>query len=196
MPHAHIERKRDLILGHEHAMAQRLAAKVLDKPKPPMWMIFIPVFFVFFAQKMGQYKKGLRNFVDNYQKPRRLALDTAMDLLATGAAFDPQAPVPMLAGVPESARPLFLQWLEIMVEHYRLLLAAQGDSHTILVRGAYRTKADYLLFLNCLHRAENAFNLALLPGMQGDVQDLRAVIDRIDTWGMELCRQDAGTIFP
>jgi hypothetical protein len=196
MPNEHIWKKRDLILDHEQAVAQALAAKVLDKPKPSMWMIFVPVFFVFFAQKMSQYKKGLRNFVLNYQKPRRLALETAMELLATGGAFDPQAPLPMLEGVPASARPLCLKWLETMIEHYRSLLAASGDSHAALVRGAYRTRTDYLLFLNCLHRAENAFNLALLPGMQGDAQDLRAVIDRVDTWGVELRRQDADTIFP
>jgi hypothetical protein len=196
MSDEHVGKKRDLILDYEKALAQALASKVLDKPKPPLWMIFVPVFFVFFAQKMGQYKKGLQDFVDNYLKPRSLALEKAQEALTMGGVFDPQAPLPMLERIPESVRPVCLHWLTIMAEHYGLLLAARGNSHAALVRGSYRTKTDYLLFLNCLHQAENAFNLALLPGMEGDNQDLRAVVDRIDTWSVELRRQDADKIFP
>ena len=47
-----LARKKQIILDHEKQLAQNLALGVLDKPKPPLWMIFVPIFFVFFAQKM------------------------------------------------------------------------------------------------------------------------------------------------
>ncbi len=43
--------KKALILDNENSMARRLAVRVFDKPEPPIWMIFVPIFFVLFAPK-------------------------------------------------------------------------------------------------------------------------------------------------
>ena len=47
-------KKQEQILAREEALANRLALAVLDKPTPPIWMILIPVFFVFYAWKLKQ----------------------------------------------------------------------------------------------------------------------------------------------
>ena len=69
-----ITAKKQDILDHEKKMAHEVALGVLEKPKPPLWMIFVPVFFVFFAQKMRQRSIALsgRNLSVMYLSERVL----------------------------------------------------------------------------------------------------------------------------
>lgn len=188
--------KKQHILEHESKLAHQLAALVLDKPKPPVWMIFIPVFFVFFVQKMNQYKSGLKDFVENYLKSRRRALEAALEAEETGNPTDLNKFTETMGNIPDPAKPLFAEWMGVLIDHYRLLLASQGASHAALVRSGYRNKTNYLLFCNCLNKAENAYSMALLPELDGDNQDLRHVIEKIDACVTDLRRRDADTIFP
>jgi len=184
--------RKQAILSYETTMAQRLAKDVLDKPKPPLWMIFVPIFFVFFAQKMREYSGNLEDFVENYLKVRIMALDEAM-------ADSPEAEQRLLekaGGVPQHAQPLFLAWVSILVDHYKALLAARGETHESLVRTAYRNKTEYLLFCNALNKAENAFNIALLPDIHEEAQAVRQVIDKMHASVTELRRHSADLIFP
>lgn len=188
--------KKQLILDHEIMLAQLLARQVLDKPKPPLWMIFVPVFFVFFIQKMNQYKSGLEDFVENYLKSRRRALEEAVVAQESGIAVDMEALLEQIDTIPPQARPMFAEWMAMLIEHYLLLLTSPGSSHAALVRNAYRNKTNYLLFCNCLNKAENAYNVALLPETQGDSQDIHHIIQKMDICVTNLRRQDAETIFP
>ena len=43
-----LSEKHDLILANEKLLAQKVAADVIDKPQLALWMIVIPVFFVFY----------------------------------------------------------------------------------------------------------------------------------------------------
>jgi len=188
--------KKQHILEHESVLAHQLAAQVLDKPKPPIWMIFVPIFFVFFVQKMNQYKSGLKDFVENYLKSRRLAVEAALEAEETGIPTDLPKLTETLGNIPDQARPLFAAWMEVLIDHYRLLLASQGNSHAALVRAGYRNKTNFLLFCNNLNKAENAYSLALLPKLDGDNKDLHHVIEKIDACVTNLRRHDADTIFP
>jgi hypothetical protein len=190
------DQKKLHILEHESELAQRLAVQVLDKPRPPIWMIFIPIFFVFFVQKMNQYKSGLKDFAHNHLKSRRLALEAALEAEEGGKPADLAKLTERMGNIPAQARPLFAEWMTVLIDHYRLLLASQGSSHAALVRAGYRNKTDYLLFCNSLNKAENAYSRALLPDMDGDNQDLGHVIDKMDACVTNLRRQDADTIFP
>jgi cytochrome P450 len=186
--------KKRLILDHERRMANELATRVLDKPKPPLWMIFVPVFFVFFAQKMKDYAAGLKDFVENYLASRERALEAAMEARQTGQPLNPDA-MASAVDLPDHARPQYAAWMELLVEHYDALLASPGSSLAAMTRSAYRTKTAYLLFCNTLNKIENAFNLALLPEIHGDAQDLRHVIDKMNREITELRRRDADTFF-
>lgn len=193
-PHP-IDTKKRLILEHEKELAAQLSNLVIDKPKPPLWMIFIPIFFVFFAQKMSQYKKSRENFVENHLKSRRIALEAAMEAEETGIPADVEAIVGKVGRIPAEARPSYAEWMTTLIDHYRLLLSARGGSLPELVRSGYGSKTNYLLFCNCLNKAENAFSLALLPAMDGDSQDLRHVIQKMNASLTTLRRQSADTIF-
>lgn len=190
------EQKKQQILDHESQLARQLALQVLEKPKPPIWMIFVPIFFVFFIQKMNQYKSGLTEFVDNYIRSRRHALEAALEAEETGKPANVPGLVEKVGNIPEQAKPFFAEWMAVLVDHYRLLLTSQGNSHSTLVRAGYHNKTNYLLFCNCLNKAENAYSMALLPEMDGDNQDLHHVIKKIDACVTNLRRQDADAIFP
>ena len=47
-----LDLNRDRILAHERSFARHVAGEVVDKPVLAMWMILIPVFFVF----LGRYE--------------------------------------------------------------------------------------------------------------------------------------------
>jgi hypothetical protein len=190
-----LEEKKILVLDNEEALARQMALQVLDKPSPPIWMIFIPVFFVFFAQKMNQYKKGLQDFAEHYMISRRWALDAARDAVASGAELAVDEILTRVKDIPEAARPAYRQWLQLQGEHYRQLLAAPGNSYPALVRAGYRNKANYLLICDRLGKAEDALNRALLPDMEGQHQDVRQIIETMAQASMRLRRQDIEGVF-
>jgi hypothetical protein len=187
--------KRQQILDSEREMARQLALQVFEKPVPPIWMIFIPIFFVFHGWKLKQYTAGLNTFVDNYLVSRRLALDASIEAEQTGEAVDLHSLLEHAGDIPGPARPLFLEWMGLLTTHYRSLLAARGPSHAALVRTCYHNKSNYLLFCNRLNHMEHAFNLAILPQIKGDATDLSDVIAKMNQGSTELRRQEGEAIF-
>jgi hypothetical protein len=188
--------KKQCILDHERTLANKLAVRIFDKPKPPLWMIFVPIFFVFFAQKIRQYQSGLEDFVDNYLKARKLAMEAALECLENDSSPDVDAMLEKAGDVPEHARPEFSHWMHMLVDHYRTLLSGSGSTPEALVRSGYRTKTDYLLLCNALNKAENAFSLALMPDIEGDSQDIGKIIARINESAAALRREEADSIYP
>jgi hypothetical protein len=187
--------KKQIILDYERQFARNLAVRVLDKPKPPLWMIFVPVFFVFFAQKMKRYSSGVEDFVQNYVKPRNLALDAVLDAQDAGTDVDAPGILAKAGAIPERSRPLFLDWMNALTDHYRTLFDARGDTPQALVRSGYRSKTDYLLQCNVLNRAESAFAESLMPGIDGDDRDIRSIVEKMNSCVTDLRRQEADTFF-
>lgn len=190
-----IEDKKNQILDYEKSTASRLARRVIEKPDPSVWMIFMPIFFVFHAWKIKQYSNGLKYFVGNYLISRRRALDTAFEAEQSGVPPDIDQLVEKVDNIPAKVQPFYHNWMTLLVNHYRGLLAAPGDSQQDLKRALYRNKSSYLLFCNQLNKAENAFNIALLPGLEGDQQDLRYILDKIDQGITDLRRKEVNEIF-
>lgn len=190
-----IHEKKNEILTHEGAIARRLARRVFDKPIPPVWMILIPIFFVFHAWKIKQYGNGLKDFAENYMILRRQILD---------AAFESQhgSDVPVIDklkqtidSIPPKARDCFTELTTILADHFTSLLTARGNNYQALVREHYRNKTNYLLFCNQLNKVENSYNLALLPQIEGDNQDLVHVIKKMELGISELRKLQADEIF-
>lgn len=187
--------KQQQILAHEETLARQLALAVLEKPTPPIWMILIPIFFIFFAWKLKQYSRGLEDFSHHYLISRRRALQAAITAEETGKKVDLNALLEAAQAIPEAAKPLYRDWLSLLTDHYRSLLAAHGASHAALVRACYRDKTSYLLCCTSLARAELAFSKALVPEMQGNTDDLRDVIERMEKALAQLHRQESEQIF-
>ncbi|MEE4242516.1 MAG: NF038143 family protein [Desulfopila sp.] len=190
-----LEEKKILILNNEETMAGQLAVRVLDKPQPPIWMILIPIFFVFFAAKMKQYSKGLKEFSKNYMISRVWALDAAHTAVANDKEIEIEKMLQQAEGIPENAMPLYRDWLNMVAEHYYTLLAAHGTNHSALVRAGYRNKSSYLLFCDRLSKAENALNQALLPDIEGELEDVNLIIEKMAKNSSELRRIEVEKIF-
>lgn len=190
-----LEEKRHRILDYETALANRLARKVLEKPTPPIWMILIPIFFVFFAAKLHEYSRGLQSFADHYLVSRRRALDAACEAVLRDCEPDIDGLLARSEAIPETARPLYLEWITLLTSHYRHLLVADGSNVAEMTRGHYRSKTNFLLFTNQLNRAESCFNNALLPSIEGDQQDIHFIAERLQRGTEELRRQEAEILF-
>lgn len=187
--------KREVLIEYERAMARKLALDIFDRPRPQIWMILVPIFLVFFMQKVREYSSGLDDFVDNYMRPRLAALDHAAQLLTAGNNVQGDRMQEMLSQVPENARPLFVDWMDMLTEHYQSLLQADGDDAGTFIRAAYRTKTDYLLWCNALNRVENSYNLALMPDIAGEQEDVGCIVRRMHDSLVRLRRQEADTLY-
>lgn len=190
-----IEDKRTAILEYEESMARQLARRVIDKPIPPVWMILVPVFFVFHAWKIKQYSNGLKDFTEHYLITRRRALDTAYEAELSGEPPDIEQLVEDTQTISASARPPYQYWVSLLTDHYRNLLKARGNSVPDLIRSHYRNKLNYLLFNNQLNQAENDFNITLLPKIEGDRQDIRYVLDKMEKGITDLHRKEVEEVF-
>jgi hypothetical protein len=188
------DEKKQLILANETTMARQLALHVIEKPVPRVWMIFIPVFFVFYFWKLKEYETSLKVFVENHLISRRRTLEAVVAAEESGLPVDIGQLVARI-DIQEETRPLCAEWLTVLAGHFRLLLAAAGDSYPALVRSGYRNKSNYMLFYRKLGKAETAFNMALLPTIDGDSTDLCQVTDMMAEGMNDLRCREADEIF-
>lgn len=190
-----INEKKNLIFEGETTLARQLALHVIEKPVPKVWMIFIPIFFVFYFWKLKQFESGLKDFADNYIIPRRRTLEAVFAAEVGGRPVDIDLLVELMGDLPENTRACCAEWLNVLAGHYQLLLAADGDSYPALVRSGYRTKSNYLLICRQLGKAETAYDMALLPTIEGDSMDLRQVTEAMAEGLNSLRCREAEEIF-
>jgi hypothetical protein len=191
-----LDDKRTLILEYEKSRARELARLVIEKPVPPVWMIFIPVFFIFYAWKIREYSSGLKDFSKHYLVSRNRALDIAYEAEKTGKLEEIDDLAENNYPIPSHARPAYRRWLSLLVDHYRNLLTAGSSSVEGLIRAHYRNKATFMLTNNQLRTAEAAFNSALLPKIEGDSQDIRYVFEKMERSLTDLYRREVDDVFP
>lgn len=191
-----LEEKKQIIFDHEAKMARQLALMILEKPEPPFWASFIPMVFVFYAQKLKQYSSGLNDFADNYLSSRRDAIEAAIFAKTKDSVVNGEKLLEKAGGMPPPAKPLYLKWITLLTNHYLLLLDSQGDCHEELARNGYKNKTNYLSICGCCIEAERAFNLALLPGIDGEAQDIIEVVQKMNICITDLHHHHAEKIFP
>ncbi len=86
--------------------------------------------------------------------------------------------------------------LEVMVNHYTLLLNVRGDSYEALVRSAYGNRqGEFLFFINQLTDAEKNLNKALVPGLRKTSEGVGSTIKKIEKSSEKLRRQEVNVIF-
>jgi hypothetical protein len=177
-----VQTKYDLIRQQEELLAYALAKAVIEKPKASLWIIFLPIFFVFHAQRMQKYKKSVHAFARQFLHTKLLALDAARDEAATGR---PPEGYPGDAAPPGKEnegnariRRNQLREIALLREHYLLLLQSEGETYPELLRGAYGTGGKYRFFLNRLFAAEAAVNAAVLDAHHSTPES-REVVTRM-----------------
>ncbi len=189
------EERKTAILDHERDQARKLASEVIFRPQLSIWMILIPVIFVYYFYRLQRYAQGNRDFIRNYLQPREDALEAACAALAADRNPDIGPLIPRDHLPKEAVKP-YGAWLRLLTEHYTDLLKSEGKGADGCIRKAYGNRTNYLLFLNRLKKAEADLNKALLPNLTAENSDVPETVKQIEECNERLRRQEAGRIFP
>lgn len=189
-----MDKKAQRIREYEERFAHILAIKVIDKPKLSIWMILIPIIFVYFFYQMKQAGDSRKEFAQNYLIPRMRALSEAVTICNTGKDADIDGIAKKL-DLPDAARQQYAGLLKVLVEHYTELLQSDGEDCDALIRAAYKSRMNYLFFIKRLSQAEKKFTSELLPQLSEKNKDINEVISKIDACSEELRRENAEKVF-
>ncbi len=185
----------EIILAHEKHMAHQLALLVIDKPNPPFWMTFVPMFLIFYTQKFKEYARDVDSFVVGYLQPKEHALQAALKVLSRSLSLDLDALTQKAGHMPDQAKAPYRRYMSILVDHYVRLLSSPGGTIEEMYRRGYERKTGFQRFCDRLNAAEEEYNLALLPQIDDDQDHVLAVIRKINASAAEVRRRQFETIF-
>lgn len=197
---ADLHRKHELVYEQERILANRIAQNLIETPQLHIWMILIPVIFVFHFFSLSKVSKGRKAFVHNYLVTRRKTMEEVHASLEEGRKPD----IERLAeseDVPQAIRHHYKAWLEVLVAHYTALFKARGASIEELVKSAYGNRNRYRQALGRLNDAEMRFNSALRPLLPNDpkaaeaADDAERVIAIMQQTAVRLRKEQAASIF-
>ncbi|MDP6245920.1 MAG: NF038143 family protein [SAR324 cluster bacterium] len=155
-----LDQNKALIIEHEQLFAARLASALIPKPEPELWMILIPIFFVFFFFRLNKVREGRQEFIRHYLITRRATLDEACDAIEEKREVEVDA-ICELTLPPKETRSVYDEWLQELSKHYCKLASVEGGSFKELVQQVYYSRKHFQLFLNRLQHFEHNFNLRL-----------------------------------
>jgi hypothetical protein len=190
-----IDQKHQIILEYEKLFADHLALRVLEKPKLSVWMILIPIIFLHYFHRIQKFNSGRNAFAERYLSVRKRALDEAVDVIQTEKTPDIKG-LARLSQLPEDVHEPNLKMFELLVSHYTDLMRSDGDTIESLVRSFYKTRTNYLLFVNQLNRVERKLNASLKPHLAESVEGIDEIVGRMESCSERLRRNHAETVFP
>jgi hypothetical protein len=188
--------KKEWIAEQERSFAWDLARRVIELPRLSMWMVLIPIIIVYHMYRHKNALKGRSAFVDHYLLSRVRSLEAACSAVSDQRMPDIDGVVARAVDLPDAARPAYRAWITVLIRHYSDLLQASGADFSELVRGAYRSRSNYLLFLNQLNRLEKDLNSAINVHLAETTSDVAETIMRIETATAELRHLLADAVFP
>lgn len=182
------------ILEHEQRFADHLALKVFEQPKMGIWMILIPIIFVFYLNDLKKCKDGRQAFAANYLLSRKCAIAEAAEVVKNGREPDLQS-LAAKAGLSPDASQKFIEMLAILVEHYNMLIEAEGNDYQGLLLSAYGGHDNYSAFLKRLTVAEKSLNRSLKPQLEESAGEVSDIVSSIEKYSEEIRRVAAGKYF-
>ena len=191
---ASIDEKREWILENEYQLAGRISREIIHRPELNIWMIIIPVIFVYFFFQLNRSVSAKKEFVQNFVLSRKNILNEACALSEDGAKPDFEE-MAKYEKVPDSAVEAYKTWANVLFEHYQMLLDEKGDSYAGLIRGRYENRDRYLLILDRISKVENEFHKALHKNWDGSVKNAGDVITAMEKSLPLLRREEADGIF-
>jgi len=188
------QERAELILRHEREFAELLAQQVIERPRVSVWMILVPILFVFHMYRHSRYVEGRKQFVEHYLLSRTSAVREAAAALAEGREPD-TARLAAANGVSDEVRPLLQEVLQVLAGHYGTLLRAEGSTADELIRSAYGSGTPYLLAMNRLNAAERKLYDALSARLEGQQEGVNGIVRSIEARSELLRREEAARIF-
>ena len=191
---ASLSEKRAFIWEYEERFASDLAGAVLETPKMSFWMIFIPIILVYHVFQVRKVVEGRKGFAKNYLVTRKTALGEGFSLVEKARNPDLQT-ILRDSNLPEEAKGPFKELFILLVEHYTDLLRSYGHDMPSLIRSAYKSRTNYLLFLNRLNKAEKALTGVLRPEAVNTASDIDFILKAMEFHSERLGRERAESVF-
>ena len=150
------------IFSKEQSLARTVAHTVIKSRPISVWEFMIPLLLIF---SFAKSKETREVFIQNFLFTKRLALKAARDIIEKG-----QQKKKILSGIEDETKRLLTSIKEgiyseevrrkqmaeitLLVDHYCLLIDAEGNDYASWVINAYQRPENYLAFLEKLKRAE------------------------------------------
>ena len=197
-----IESRYELVLSRETSFAHAVANQVVDKPLISAWMILIPIVFVQYLLSSRELTAVANAFVREFMLTKKLALEVALEMIREGVSKDDALTARLSAerwdeaeAAGKEIRRKQLEEIELLVDHYARLLAAEGDSYPALVRNSYGARADYAAFQKRLHHAESQVNQSAVRAFEA-TDGFTETITKTENTNRDLRRKELDSIFP
>jgi hypothetical protein len=197
-----LESRFELVLARESGVAKAVAKRVVDKPLLSAWMIVLPIIFVQYMISSRDLNAVARAFAREFMLTKRLALEMAREMAENGTAKEAAVTACLSAEWPDEVEPARMEIRErqrtevdLLVDHYGRLLAADGDSFPSLVKNAYRDRDDYAAFLERLYLAEREVNGAAVDAF-GETEDFKETCAKAEAAARELRQAELDLLFP
>lgn len=163
-----LDTKHESILAYERSLAKAVASAVIESKPLSVWEITIPILFV---ANFFRFKRSREVFTLNFLFTKKLALEAAFEMIKKGHSKDEA-----MSRIKDKTRNILgsdqkgvysqkirhkqLNEMELLIDHYRRLLDADGKDFTSMMKNAYRTRESYDKFLDRLKGAEIEVNRA------------------------------------
>jgi len=165
--------KYDIIMDAERQFAREVTLGVIYLRPPSAWYYLIPGMFIIDFLRRGSI---VRKYTETFMFPRRLALEAARSLLVgqTRDTIDPHLESEIKNWLIEhrlDSRDLLLaqkETLGLLMDHYRKLLQAEGNSVYDLIQHGYSSREDFEAHLQQIAAAENKVDQAILAVVGDD----------------------------
>lgn len=163
-----LDTKHESILAHERSLAKAVTSAVIESKPLSVWELTIPILFI---TNFFRLKRSREIFTLNLLFTKKLALEAAYDMVKRGHSKDEA-----MSRIKDKTRNVLasdqkgiysqkirqrqLKEMELLIDHYRTLLEAEGKDYTSMMKNAYRTRENYDKFLGKLKGAEIEVNRA------------------------------------
>lgn len=191
---ADLREKYFAILENEKEFTAHVAREVIDKPQLSLWMILIPVFFVFYYFQFKRYRDGVKIFKKEFIKTRKRVLEAVYQTMEDDRQVNIEKLV-AASDAPEQARPAYGAWVNELVVFYRSLMEAEGNDYRSLVQSCYREQSNFLIALNRLNTIERNLHRALLPHLENPDEQTTSTVASIEKSSADFRRNQAMKVF-
>jgi len=194
-----VREKYQLLLTREQQFARMVALRVVEKPEISAWLIVAPLYFIFFWHRFKRYQNAVETFARELVFTKKTALDAAYDMARNGLsreeALRVHFPEPEDGFADREIGRRQRREIEFLIDHYLRLLRAEGETHEMLLKNAYRNRAAYLEFLKGLQEVEKEVNRAAMR-VFSHAEDFAETMASMETATETLRMQEAQKTFP
>ncbi len=188
-----LNRKKEFILAYEKSLARELSEKLFEKPKMSVWMILIPLIFVFHCQRHKRFVEGKKSFIGEWLRNKEEALSAALLEASGQEERNPEKWRKTASHLPLAVQEAYLQVQHLLADHYKKVLQATGSEIGVLVSQAY-SREEYASFVRRRIELEQQLSHALLAVHESPEE--QAVLHQLDRESALLYQRSLDYFYP